>query len=93
MQQIQIDDQVFKAAQQRAADAGYAYVADVLVHDLVEECNGETPNLDHLFTPERLALIDNAAADIDAGNFFTAEQVWKHFKQKRAEWIQKNSPR
>ena len=42
------------------------YVADVLQHDLHEE----TENFDYLFTPERLAHIDRAAAQIDAGRVF-----------------------
>ncbi len=65
----------------------------MLVHDLTEDGIGETPNLDHLFTPERLAEIDEAAADVEAGNYFTAEQVREHFKQKREAWIQKNGER
>jgi hypothetical protein len=40
-----------------------------------------------------LVHIDAAAAEIRAGNFFTAEKVREHFKQKRAEWTQKNGPR
>jgi len=55
-------------------------------------CRGETPNLDHVFTPERIARIE-AAAEIKAGNCFTAEQVGEHFKQKREAWTQKNGPR
>lgn len=97
MQHIQLDDKLFKEAQRRAAESGFStvdeYVADVVSHDLIEESGGETPNLDHLFTPERLAHIDAAAAEIKAGNYFTAEQVREHFKKKRAEWIQKNGPR
>lgn len=86
MAQIQMDDQVFKAAQRRAADGGYSsvdeYVADIVAHDLVEDNPAQTPNLDHLFTPHRLAEIDEAA-----------EQVREHFKQKREAWIQKNGER
>ena len=97
MPQIQLDDQVFKAAQHRAAVGGYSsvdeYISDIVVHDLAEDNAGETPNLDHLFTPERLAEINQAAADVEAGNYFTAEQVREHFKQKRAAWIQKNGAR
>jgi len=35
----------------------------------------ETENLDHFFTPERLARIDRAAAQIDAGLGIPSEQV------------------
>jgi hypothetical protein len=97
MPQIQIDEKIFKAAERRAAEDGYSsvdeYIADMLVHDLAEDSIGGTPNLDHLFTPERLAEIDQAAADVEAGNYFTAEQAREHFRQKREAWIQKNGAR
>lgn len=97
MHQIQLADRLFTEAQRRATAAGFAtvdeYVADVVSHDLVEDTDGETPNLDHLFTPQRLADIDAAAAEIAAGNSYTAEQVREHFDRKRAAWQQKNAPR
>jgi hypothetical protein len=97
MHQVQLKERLYKEAECRAADAGFStvdeYVADVVSQDLVEDTGGEIPNLDHLFTPERLAHIDAAAAEIKTGNFFTSEQVQEHFKQKRAEWAQKNGPR
>jgi hypothetical protein len=83
MQQIQLNDQLYQEAQRRAAEAGFGsvdeYVADVLQHDLQEQ----TENFDHLFTPERLAHIDRAAAQIDAGQGIPSEQVREHFRQKR----------
>jgi hypothetical protein len=97
MPQVQLDDEVFKAAQRGAADGGYStvdeYVADVVIQHVGADDAGETPNLDDLFTPERLAEIDRSSAEIDAGHFFTAEQVREHFRQKRAEWTQKNGDR
>jgi hypothetical protein len=80
--------------QRRAAELGFPtvdeYVADVLTRDLADESCGETPNLDHFFTPERLAHIDKAEADIKAGNFYTAEQADAELAKHRAEWIRKN---
>jgi hypothetical protein len=94
MQQVQLTERLYKEAERRASEAGFSsvdeYVADVVSHDLVEENDDRTPNLDHLFTPERLALIDEAAAEIKAGNCFTGEQVRDHFQQKRAAWTRKN---
>jgi len=82
MNQIQLDDQLYQEAQRRASAAGFEtvneYVADVLQHDLLEE----TENLDYLFSPERLAHIDRATAQIDAGQGIPAEQVRDHFRQK-----------
>jgi hypothetical protein len=82
MHQIQLNDQLYQEAQRRAAEAGFGsvdeYVAEMLQHDLED-----TENLDHLFTPERLAHIDRAAAQIDAGLGIPSEQVREHFRQKR----------
>jgi hypothetical protein len=94
MAQIQLDDHVFATAKRHAADGGYAsveeYIADIVTNDKPAADPTGTPNLDHLFTPERLAEIDKAAADVKAGNYYTAEQVREHFKQKRAEWQAKS---
>ncbi len=74
-----------------AAEAGFAsvdeYIAEVVNDDLTGGDGEETPNLDHLFTPERLAEIESARAEIKAGNSFTADQVREHFKKKREEWL------
>jgi PHD/YefM family antitoxin component YafN of YafNO toxin-antitoxin module len=82
MHQIQLNDQLYQEAERRASAAGFVsvddYVADVLQHDLL----AETENLDHLFTPERLAHIDRAAAQVDAGQGIPAAQVRDYFRQK-----------
>lgn len=61
MHVIQLNDQLYQDAKRRAAEAGFGsvdeYVADILQQDLEE-----TENLDHFFTPQRLAQIDRAAA-------------------------------
>lgn len=96
MPQTQLNDSVFTAAKRRATEAGFSsvdeYVADVLSHDLIDANEKETPNLDPLFTPERLAHIDAAAEEIKAGNFYTAEQADAELGKRRAEWL-RNNPR
>ncbi len=93
MPQVQLNDQMFRAAQRRAADGGYSsvddYIADVLAHDLVDD-NEENVTITPLFTPERLEHIDKAAADIKAGNFYTAEQADAELARRRAQWLQQN---
>ena len=59
-----------------------AYVADLIARN--------TENIDHLFTPERLAIIDRADAEIEAGRFRTMEQVEERLAKTRAEWIKAN---
>jgi hypothetical protein len=87
MQQVQLNDQLYKDVQRRATEAGFStvdeYVADVLSFDLHEG----TENLEHLFTPQRLAHIDKAEAEIKSGNFFTAEQADAELAKRRAEWL------
>ena len=95
MQQIKLDERLYKEAQRRATEAGFSsvddYVADVVSHDLLADGAGDTPNLDHLFTPERLAHIDKAAAQIKNGQSFTAEQADAELARRRAEWLRKNA--
>jgi hypothetical protein len=89
MPQITLDDQLYQKAQLRAEEAGFAsvddYVADVLVHDF----DTDTPNLDHLFTPERMALIDKGIAEIEAGHFFTFEESQREIEKVKEEWRRK----
>jgi hypothetical protein len=92
MAQVQLNDRIFVAAQRRAADGGYSsvdeYIADIVVHDLGDESGGATPNLDRFFTPDRLARIDKAEADVRAGKGFTDEQAETELARRRAEWLQ-----
>lgn len=86
MHHVQLDGQLYQEAQRRATEAGFEsvdeYVADVLRQDL-----GDGENLDHLFTPERLAHIDRAAAQIDAGLGIPAAQVRAQLAKRRDEWL------
>jgi hypothetical protein len=90
MHEIRLSDQLYQEAQRRAVEAGFPsvdeYVADVLQHDLHEE----PENLDHLFTPERLAHIDRAIAQIDAGMGLTSQQADAELAKRRAEWLRQN---
>jgi hypothetical protein len=89
MPQVRLNDQLFKDAERRASEAGFSavdnYVADLLNRELTDAAE----TFDRLFTPERLAKIDAAAAQIDSGQFFTAEQADQELSKRRAEWLQK----
>jgi hypothetical protein len=88
MHPVQLADQVYQEAQRRATEAGFAsvddYIADVVIQDVSDSCE----NLDHYFTPERLAHIDKALAQVDAGNYFTEEQAKAELGRRRARWIE-----
>jgi hypothetical protein len=96
MHQVQLNDQLYKEAQRRATEAGFStvdeYVADVVSHDLVEDNGDETPDLDHLFTPEVIAQLDQISAEIKAGGkTYTMEEVREHFEKKRKKWLQNHA--
>jgi len=82
MNEIHLTENLYQQARQRAVDLGFNgvddYVADMLRHDL-----DETENFDRLFTPERMAHIEQARKQADAGQVYTSEQVWEHFERKR----------
>ena len=87
---LQLTDQLYDQAKRRAVEAGFKsmdeYIADVVSDELTDDAD----NLDHLFTPERLAKIDAAAAQVEAGQFLTSEQADVELAKHRAEWLQNN---
>jgi PHD/YefM family antitoxin component YafN of YafNO toxin-antitoxin module len=89
MHHIQLNDQLYQEAQRRATEAGFGsvdeYFADMLQHDLED-----TENLDHFFTPERLAHIDRSIAQIEAGQGLTSEQAKAELARRRDEWLRQN---
>jgi predicted lipid-binding transport protein (Tim44 family) len=92
MPQIQLDEATFNAVQRRASDAGYSSVDEYVADVLSEATEDETPNLDHLFTPELVAELDRINAEIDAGGkTYSSEEVDEHLARTRERWIQENS--
>jgi hypothetical protein len=90
MPSIQISDQLYREAQSRAAGAGFAnvdaYIADVLKQELQDEVG----NLDDFFTPERIAQIQEAEAEVARGEVYTWEETKIELAKRRAEWIRQN---
>jgi hypothetical protein len=88
--QVELTDQLYKQAKLRAVEAGFksveAYAAGVLADDLA----ADTESLDHLFTPERLALIDKAEGQIKAGQCRSAREADVELARRRTEWLQNN---
>ena len=46
--------------------------------------------IQEMFTADRLSLIAKADAEIEAGDFFTAEDVDEHFLQKHDAWVSRH---
>jgi hypothetical protein len=57
---------------------------------LTHELQGETPNLDHFFTPERMAEVEKSLADADSGNVFTMDQSKADLARHREEWLRQH---
>jgi hypothetical protein len=81
--QLELTDQLYDQAKRRAVKAGFKtvgeYIAGVVSDDLAED----SENLDHLFTPERIAHIDTVIAKVKAGGkTHTAAEVREHFRQR-----------
>ncbi|HEY3330672.1 MAG TPA: hypothetical protein VGK19_11660 [Capsulimonadaceae bacterium] len=90
MYQVQLTDQVYDQAKRRAAEAGFDSV-DEYVADLLSDDFSESPNLDHLFTPERLAHIDDVVARVNAGEkTLTMDEFDANLAEFRANWIRRN---
>ncbi len=87
MPEVRLDDQVFKVAQRRASEAGFAsveeYIADVVTQDVVDEAE----DFDHLFTPQVVSELEQISAAAKAGGrTYTSEEVREHFQRKSDAW-------
>ena len=90
MSQVQLDEQVFEAAQRRAVAGGHSsvdeYIADVVARDLANS-NEETPDLDEMFTPQVIAALERIAEAAKAGGkTYTSDEVREHFRMKSEAW-------
>ncbi len=82
--QFQMSDQHYLSAQQQAEEGGFASV-DEYVASMVQSYL-DTPDLEHLFTPERMAIINRAAAEYEAGLGMTREEADAKFSEMRRAW-------
>jgi hypothetical protein len=88
MRQIQLPDRLYNQVKRRAADAGFSSVDDYVAEIVERGDQSEAPNFDHVFTPERIARLEQISAEIKAGaKTYTAAQVQRHFERKRKQWL------
>ena len=90
MHQINLSDQLYEDVRRRSVQAGFASVEDYIADMLAEDLENETPDLAHFFTPERMALIRDADAGIDAGEFRTSAQAEAELAKSREEWLSRH---
>lgn len=81
MYHFPISDQLYQSILRRASADGFDDVANYLTGILEQEF-AEPENFDHLFTPERLAKIDAAVAQVEAGQVVSSEELREHFRRK-----------
>jgi hypothetical protein len=91
MHQVQLADQVYQKARRRATEAGFASVDEYLAEVVTQDIADPGENLDRYFTPERLAHIDKAAAEIKAGKGYTPRQAKAERAKRRAERLRSKS--
>ena len=90
MHQVNLSDELYQSIQRRAVVAGFSGVDEFVVDILSHEIDGDTPDLDYLFTPERIAQIKQADDKIQAGHFFTTEQTDEELVKRKQQWQRQN---
>ncbi len=89
---LTISDEVFQSAESQAKRAGYDSTEIFLTELLTESIQGSDIDEDAIFTPERLAIIDQAAKDIDSGGpIYSLGEVKNMVAETRREWEKKNN--
>jgi len=89
MYEIRIPDEVYHQAAQ-AAEARHVSLEAFVTETLQLRLRDEDAAIQKMFTPERLAHIAKAQAQIKAGQSFTPEEARADFAAKRAEWLEAN---
>ena len=79
--QLELTDQLYNQVMRRAAESGFESIEEYAVGVITDDLADDTENLDHIFTPERLAHIDKAIAQVKAAEFMTSDQVRAHFRK------------
>lgn len=85
---LKLPDHLYKQAKRKAAEAGFASVSEYVTDVLSTDVDIEPDNLDHLFTPERLAHIDKVAAEVKAGGkTYTMKEADAYLAKRRSDWL------
>jgi len=90
MHQINLNEKLFQAVRERATAAGFENVDDYVADVLQEEVT-VSENFDHLFTPERLAHIEESLQQIRDGKGLSLEEARAELAKRRDEWLRQKS--
>ena len=84
MPQIQLPDELYKAAFASAQSIGYENV-DQFIAVIVADYIAPARNMDHFFTPERLTELDQILADMRGGKAHSQVEIDSEIAQLEAE--------
>jgi len=87
MQQVRLNDQLYKEAERRARDAGFASVDEFVADRLESDFSDGQEDFDDRFTPEVVADIDRISEDMKAGKSVSMEEVDQHLADVREAWL------
>lgn len=85
MPTLELTDAACRAAVDRSGAAGFASASEYVAAIVLQDAADLPPDVDHLFTPERMARIDARRADLAAGRTYAAAEVDAHLTRRRAE--------
>lgn len=86
MTHIELSEATFRLATDRAAARGFPSVGDYVEDALLADEEVTDADIQRLFTPERLAELDKAVAQVKAGRGMTMAEVEAALDQTAAEW-------
>jgi len=86
MYDVRIPERLYEKATQ-AAQANHVSLEEFVAEAVQLHLQADPGNHDHLFTPEIIAELDAAAAEVRTGKGLTGEQVDKHLAENKAKWL------
>jgi hypothetical protein len=88
MAQIQLADDLYLEAQRRASDEGFKTVDEFVARLVSQTIHDQSENFDYVFTPERIAELDQISAEVRAGaKTYTWDEVEEQIAKKRSQWL------
>lgn len=84
---LQLTDQLYHQAKQRAAEAGFVSLDEFVVDVVSEDVAQETENIDHRFTPKVVSHLNQLQEEIKAGaKTYTEEELDEYLLERARAW-------
>ena len=78
---IELDEATYLRLEKEAAEAGSAGVESYLSAQLEEETEMDLSAYDHLFTPERMAILRETSKQIDEGKYSDFDEAMRRVRK------------